>query len=685
MLKVYLPDFEPDLEALQRCSQLNSPQLVSLWEAGRAGSYVYELMEYSGAETLADLLNEHPEGLPTDMVRAIVGQLTSALTELHRHGVAHLDVKPANILLRSREGPEIALADYGAAAPVQQPVEFRPSLRTVEYAAPEVFVNAISLGCDWWSLGVVAAELAAGRHPFAGVSEDNIILQVVQGVVPIPADIDRSVQLLCEGLIANQLAVRWGAEQVTRWLADEALPAPPERGPQSANRTPFVFDGVAYTERTPLAAALGMRGNWGKATRSLFEPIDERWFELRDWLAQFDDPGERTSSRDMAVRLEQEQMPPDVALLLLLRWMDPGAPATYRGGYQVRLSLLPTVAELAAAGDPLSARLVTDFWEHRLLPELDQAPDGHGLAQADAQWRWLAGAWDRASASLRVDRPDTAAALAAWQGLGLGAHLLWLAADPGADNRVRDWLADAQRAIRQDLGGGRGGLDWFDEIVAGSANPAARLVAYAVSPLARSQAQQIRIRRQAVRAEYTARVRNWHRREQWRALDRPIAAGWAAAGMGILALGWMVLLVLSSATGIASSASINRAWMFMVTAIALQTGAELWLAMIIGAPYHPDYSLMMGMGRAAGVTGRRFMHQGLIGFAVVSLTTTALLATTIFVPFLLPLMLVPAHAGWVHARHARWHQDYQRSRAAALRRPSQHGAPAPDGQAGGTR
>jgi eukaryotic-like serine/threonine-protein kinase len=686
ILKVYQPGMEPELADLQRCARVDSPYLAGVAEVGRAGGRVYELMEYAGRETLMDLIDEHPDGLPIDMVRTIVRQLTAALTELHRHQLAHLDVKPANILLRSRKGTQVALADYGATTQIDQTLEFRTWFRTCAYSAPERFANAVSFSCDWWSLGVVAAELASGRHPFEGISEEIIVLQIVQGVVPIPDGIDESVHLLCEGLIVNQLAVRWGAEEVGRWLAGDPPPPPTERGPQAAHRTPFVFDGKRFTERAPLAAALAVSGNWGKAARSLFDPIGERWFELRDWLGQFDDPGDRMTSRELAARLERDRLPPNVALLSLLRWMDPGATASYRG-YRMSVSAIAGVAEQAArAEQPVYRGLVADLWEHQLLPELDHAPDGHGLTQIDARWRQLSEAWDRATARLRTRQPHTATALSPWRGLALRTYLLWLAADPRADRLLRGLLATEQGAIRRDLGG-RARLDWFDEVVAGAPNPAARLAAYAVAPLARTEAQRIRARRQAAQAAYAERVQLWQRQERWRALDRPIAVGWAAAGVGILAIGWTVLILLSSATGIASAGGITRAWMFMVIAIVLQTGAELWLAAIIGAPYHPDYSLFMGVSRAAGVTGRRFMHRGLAGFAVISVTAAALLAATIFVPFLLPLAFVPAHAGWVYVRYGRWRRDYQRRRSNALRRASARRVPAAEGRAttGGPR
>ncbi len=670
ILKVYWPGIEPDPEVSARRESLDSAHLIRLIDWGRTGGRSYELMEYVPGGSLAELLHDHPNGLSTRTIRAIVEQLTEALVELHRHDIVHKDVKPPNVLVRSLERPEIVLTDFGIAAHIDQTVIFRTGSRgsgTTAYAAPEVFANAISATCDWWSLGISVAELASGSHPFDGMTEQTAILQIVQSTVPIPENIDPEVRHLCEGLIVGDRALRWGAGQVKRWLAGDPPPAPSNRAPPHPDRKPFSFHGIEHTERAPLAVALA--SSWGEAAHRFFDPMAGSWFELREWLRQFDDPGHQASSEELAARLERGGLPHDVNLLLLLRWMDPGLPASYRG-YRMAFRDVPRLVREAARGDAFSAQIIDELWDHRLLAELDAAPGGRGLAGVDSRWRDLDRSWQRITAELSEDHPQVGPALAGWRGSRLHGWLLWLASVAGAEATVRNWIDAAQRAIRRDLRHVRGRLDWFDAVVASATNPVAQLAAYAVSGHARAEAERIRIRHAAEQAAHAVRVGQWNRRERWRDLDRPVGIGWAAAAMGIFAIGWMVLLLLSDAVPIAAPAAVTRAWTFMAIALTLQTGAELWLAAIIGAPYHPDYSLLMGIGRVAGATGRRFRHQGTAGLVVVTGTVGALLAVTVFVPFLLPLILVPAHVGWVHVRYRRWRDDHERRRQRALRPPS---------------
>ena len=51
----------------------------------------------------------------------------------------------------------------------------RPCLRRSSlYTAPEVYESGACLKSDVWSLGMSVIEMAEGRHPFAGYSEEEV-------------------------------------------------------------------------------------------------------------------------------------------------------------------------------------------------------------------------------------------------------------------------------------------------------------------------------------------------------------------------------------------------------------------------------------------------------------------------------------------------------------------------------
>jgi len=104
------------------------------------------------------------------VVRLILAQIALALRGIHRNGIAHLDLKPDNILLDGvfqfrwdgihYQVPRVRLADFGLAARVGKKL-VPGGKRSIfpKIAAPEVWNADISTESDWWSFGALAAQL----------------------------------------------------------------------------------------------------------------------------------------------------------------------------------------------------------------------------------------------------------------------------------------------------------------------------------------------------------------------------------------------------------------------------------------------------------------------------------------------------------------------------------------------
>ena len=113
--------------------------------------------------------------------------LLAALTYLHAQGIAHRDVKPANVVVDARffaspqEPAFVVLVDFGIAAPLDGRVpitDLGAVMGTPAYLSPEVLRDAgakLAPTRDVFAWGVLAWELFAGRHPLGRPDDDGAV------------------------------------------------------------------------------------------------------------------------------------------------------------------------------------------------------------------------------------------------------------------------------------------------------------------------------------------------------------------------------------------------------------------------------------------------------------------------------------------------------------------------------
>ncbi len=100
----------------------------------------------------------------------MIKQISIALRDCHDAGIAHLDIKPENIVLRkvtrNVKSAELVLIDFGHAKEIKSNLN-GPTGSTM-YAAPEILNDRMFYlnKSDAWSLGVVTYVLLEGKHPW---------------------------------------------------------------------------------------------------------------------------------------------------------------------------------------------------------------------------------------------------------------------------------------------------------------------------------------------------------------------------------------------------------------------------------------------------------------------------------------------------------------------------------------
>ena len=161
----------------------------------------------------------------------IFTNLCEAVQHCHEKKIAHLDIKPENILL-SGDGSEVRLSDFGGSAQwsKERAVVFRVS-STKEYSAPEVFHRPLFAGdkADIWSLGIVFHILLAGCWPFEGETEEEMLQALTTGRVEISSSIPRDLAILIQKILSYNPENRPSAHEILLQLKQPSLQSPKQK------------------------------------------------------------------------------------------------------------------------------------------------------------------------------------------------------------------------------------------------------------------------------------------------------------------------------------------------------------------------------------------------------------------------------------------------------------------------
>jgi len=184
-------------------SQLNHPNICTLYDVGHEGRTDYLVMEFLEGESLAERLKRGL--LPLKELIGIACDIADALERAHRAGIVHRDLKPGNIML-TKSGAK--LLDFGLAKPAvmgasagsgSAPLlsaamtmtspnpQISPLTRhgtlvgTVQYMSPEQIQGSeADARSDIFAFGAVLYEMATGKRPFDGKSQIKVASAILE-------------------------------------------------------------------------------------------------------------------------------------------------------------------------------------------------------------------------------------------------------------------------------------------------------------------------------------------------------------------------------------------------------------------------------------------------------------------------------------------------------------------------
>lgn len=214
--------YDPDrrtrfLAEARATSALRSPHIVSIYDIGEHDGSIFIVMEYVEGELLATRIARGP--LPLRQCLEFAAQIADALTEAHKLGIVHCDIKSVNLIVNERE--LIKILDFGIAKAIDssdisdddhtkklgQQTAVNKVSGTVYYMSPEQAIGRpVDHRSDLFSLGVVLYEMLTARVPFEGDTATEVIDKILHAEpvavarlnYSVPPDIERIVRKCLE-------------------------------------------------------------------------------------------------------------------------------------------------------------------------------------------------------------------------------------------------------------------------------------------------------------------------------------------------------------------------------------------------------------------------------------------------------------------------------------------------------
>lgn len=213
------------LQEAESAAQLEHPNIISIYDIGKAGPLNYFIMAYISGGSLKDKLIQKGTIDVQTACRYII-QICQALQYAHHKGVIHRDIKPDNIMFDER-GNAI-LTDFGIAKAkfASKMTATGTLIGTPHYMSPEQLKGqAVDGRSDIYSLGIMFYEMLTGRVPFEGEDTYSIGLKHIQEPPVPPLTLNNKIPRPVNNVILSMLAKTGDARFQSAEEVAEALAA----------------------------------------------------------------------------------------------------------------------------------------------------------------------------------------------------------------------------------------------------------------------------------------------------------------------------------------------------------------------------------------------------------------------------------------------------------------------------
>lgn len=198
---------------------LDHPNIITVHDFVVESELLAIVMEYIDGSTLHDFIVRSESPLSPSEVLPILSQIADAVGFAHDNGVVHRDLKPSNVMMKSIANRTIVkVLDFGLAKIIgdgPQRTRTGAKMGTLLYMAPEQCLGAknVTHEVDIYALGVMLYEMLAGKVPFDGESEYEIMKAQIETppppLVSQVKDLTEPVEKVVIKALSKEPADRW--------------------------------------------------------------------------------------------------------------------------------------------------------------------------------------------------------------------------------------------------------------------------------------------------------------------------------------------------------------------------------------------------------------------------------------------------------------------------------------------
>jgi Tol biopolymer transport system component/predicted Ser/Thr protein kinase len=210
----------------QMASSLNHPHILTVYDTGEFEERQYLVTEFVDGGTLMGWA--HAEKRTWRQIVELLVGVADGLAAAHQAGILHRDIKPENILVAKNGYAK--LADFGLAklaegtqGELSQALTERGTrpgviIGTIPYMSPEqASGNPLDARADIFSFGIVLYEMLAGRRPFKGATDlellQTIISRPAQPLEELRADLPVGLRMAVEKALEKDPAERYQTQR----------------------------------------------------------------------------------------------------------------------------------------------------------------------------------------------------------------------------------------------------------------------------------------------------------------------------------------------------------------------------------------------------------------------------------------------------------------------------------------